>query len=564
MKLKFTAGLLLAILSTFTVSAQFTGYTAELDTVFFGADTPTPDDPFDPEGNLEFFGAYRIYANFTNPDDALSAIYSDVATLGTPLMYIDAPCGCHNPVTSSVSMDASNPSSIWMGPFLDWEYDTYWTIGMPSSDAPGFIPQGIGLPSDGTNVCSDFIDNGSIFTIGTPQNAVAGADLKIQIAQVTTCGDFTISACVQVFINGEQENIQYECPGVLEVFHLFNDGECVNDADADGICDEFEVIGCMEEDACNFDPAATDNTGGCDFTCYGCTDPYSCNYSEESTLDDGSCEYTSCAGCTDDTACNYTPGSWLDDGSCEYLSCAGCTNPDACNYDPSASIENSTCILPGDDCNDGDGSTEEDFIQDDCSCNGYGCSDPDACNYSPNAIPDNSLCNYITLYEIIGQANPNAVMLLSYSYPNTMGSTYEWETTSGDVEDGEGTSSVEVAWWGDGSGSICVTETNSGGCSGEQVCLDVEINPVNLEELLGDVPFSVYPSPANSEINILAPSVGIGGAIIQIRDAAGRIVYSSSIGSEATVDVSDLARGTYLVKLVSEENHSFFRRIVLN
>ncbi len=58
--------------------------------------------------------------NFTNPDDALSAIYSDVATLGTPLMYIDAPCGCYNPVTSSVSMDASNPSSIWMGPFLDW------------------------------------------------------------------------------------------------------------------------------------------------------------------------------------------------------------------------------------------------------------------------------------------------------------------------------------------------------------------------------------------------------------------------------------------------------------
>ena len=44
--------------------------------------------------------------------------------------------------------------------------------------------------------------------------------------------------------------------------------------------------------------------------------------------------------------------------------------------------------------------------------------------YNPNAIPDPGSCNYITLYTIVG--DPNAITLLTYSYPNTLGSTYEW------------------------------------------------------------------------------------------------------------------------------------------
>ena len=562
MKLKFTSVLLLALITSFTANAHFTGFTAELDTVFFGPDTPTPDDPFDPEGNLEFYGAYRIYANFTNESDALSALYSDVGSLGTPSMYIDAPCGCHNPVTGSYAMDASNPSTIWMGPFLDWEYDTYMTIGMPSSDAPGFLPQGVGLPTNGANICSDVIDNGSIFSVGMPQNSVAGTDLKVLVAQVTTCGHFSFSACVQVFINGDQEVIQYDCPGVLEVTHVYDDGECVNDADGDGICDEFEVIGCMEEDACNYDPEATDDTGGCDYSCYGCTDEFSCNFNAEATLDDGSCEYTSCAGCTDPVACNFNMEAWLDDGTCEYVTCSGCTDPAACNYEDGMTIDDGTCILPGDPCDDGEEYTYDDFIQEDCSCTGYGCDDPDACNYNPNAIPDPGSCNYITLYTIVGETNPNAITLLTYSYPNTPGSTYEWVTTFGDIEDGEGTNEVEVAWWGDDEGTICVTETNSGGCSGEQVCLDVDITPVNLDEL-GPVPFIMYPSPATTTLNIHAPRLGASGAIVQIRDSSGRLVHTSEIGSVASLDVSGLARGTYLVKLISEGEHSLFSRVIL-
>ena len=38
---------------------------------------------------------------------------------------------------------------------------------------------------------------------------------------------------------------------------------CLADADADGICDEFEVPGCTDAEACNFDELATDDDSSC-------------------------------------------------------------------------------------------------------------------------------------------------------------------------------------------------------------------------------------------------------------------------------------------------------------
>ena len=77
--------------------AQMTGIVIEVDTAFYGPNTPTPDDTFDPDGNLDGFVAYKVFAEFMNTSDVLSAVYADVDALATPPMYIDAPCGCHNP-----------------------------------------------------------------------------------------------------------------------------------------------------------------------------------------------------------------------------------------------------------------------------------------------------------------------------------------------------------------------------------------------------------------------------------------------------------------------------------
>ena len=56
--------------------------------------------------------------------------------------------------------------------------------------------------------------------------------------------------------------------------YLDCDGNCVNDADGDGVCDEIEIAGCNDPIACNYDEDATDNDGSCDYnSCiiYGCT-----------------------------------------------------------------------------------------------------------------------------------------------------------------------------------------------------------------------------------------------------------------------------------------------------
>ena len=40
--------------------------------------------------------------------------------------------------------------------------------------------------------------------------------------------------------------------------YLDCDGNCINDADGDAICDELEIVGCQDPFACNYDELATD------------------------------------------------------------------------------------------------------------------------------------------------------------------------------------------------------------------------------------------------------------------------------------------------------------------
>ena len=262
------------------------------------------------------------------------------------------------------------------------------------------------------------------------------------------------------------------------VNHVDCQGDCLQDADGDGICDEAEVPGCTNLAACNYSSEATENNGSCDFSsCYGCTDATACNYDPsvtelddscdyitcagctdpdacdfdaeatislvctypadseldcagnclvdadsdgvcdvlevsgctevtacnfnvEATDDDGSCEFLTCAGCTNPGACNFMAAATLNDGSCDYSECQGCTDANACNYAIDATAEDGSCIYPLDiwndpalDCGgfclsdtDGDGTCDLDEIR--------GCMEPGACNYDPLAEFDDESCEY--------------------------------------------------------------------------------------------------------------------------------------------------------------------------
>jgi len=92
-------------------------------------------------------------------------------------------------------------------------------------------------------------------------------------------------------------------------------GDCLSDFDGDGICDGFEVGGCTNPAACNFDVAATDDDCSCTFAVY----PYDCNGDCYLDADgDGICDGDEIAGCTDPEACEYNPDATDEDGSCTY------------------------------------------------------------------------------------------------------------------------------------------------------------------------------------------------------------------------------------------------------
>ena len=90
------------------------------------------------------------------------------------------------------------------------------------------------------------------------------------------------------------------------------DGNCLNDANINGICDELEVLGCTYAAACNYNMNANVDDGQCDFSCIpmgcqgpdvvqGCTVPEASNYDAFATCDNGSCTFSAaCAADLDD------------------------------------------------------------------------------------------------------------------------------------------------------------------------------------------------------------------------------------------------------------------------
>jgi hypothetical protein len=61
--------------------------------------------------------------------------------------------------------------------------------------------------------------------------------------------------------------------------------------------------------------AESETTEFCIGEGFGCTDANACNYDSAAINDNGSCNYD-CAGCMDETACNYDATSTQDNGSC--------------------------------------------------------------------------------------------------------------------------------------------------------------------------------------------------------------------------------------------------------
>ena len=206
-----------------------------------------------------------------------------------------------------------------------------------------------------------------------------------------------------------------------------------NDTDNDGICDELEITGCTDPDACNYNESATEDNGLCEYeSCVGCMEVLACNYDSNATIESEDCEYESCAGCMVETACNYDPLSTWPSDECIYTNnicdtCEdgliidndidgdgicdefdiGCIDPTACNYDIGATTDDGSCYNNDVGCGCDNPAADEGYDCDGNCLDGYilvdnlcvteqpGCIDPTACNYSPDSTGDDGSCEYI-------------------------------------------------------------------------------------------------------------------------------------------------------------------------
>ncbi|MAI24276.1 MAG: hypothetical protein CL828_09475, partial [Crocinitomicaceae bacterium] len=382
--------------------------------------------------DLTGFTTYRIYALCENADDFVSSVSGDTefpTRIQSSTSFFQSSFG---------GLTGSDQNGSLFGFFPSAAFDSYITIGLTESagagegnintiDNPGNV-WGNAFEG-GSDLLIDDAIGGSWFIFNGNTNGIAGDDYRVLLAQVTTDGELSGSMYVQFFENGspasdmrELIDFQQACYGPEELAAceypdplLDCDGNCLNDADGDGVCDEFEVLGCDDSLACNYQSQATDNDGSCtypdegydcndnclvdtdndgvcdEFEVTGCTDPAACSYDSNATEEDGSCSYPEtnydCAGnCLNDAD---------NDGVCDELEVAGCTDAMACNYDATATDNGNDCTYPetGYDCSgsclndmDGDGVCDEFEIA--------GCTADNACNYDASSTDDDGTCDF--------------------------------------------------------------------------------------------------------------------------------------------------------------------------
>jgi len=97
--------------------------------------------------------------------------------------------------------------------------------------------------------------------------------------------------------NGSWSNYPYFPSGIIAVTHIEEGLFLLR------LSGELSDLGCMDPEACNFDPSAIEDDGSCigfnecggcegeELFCIGCTDSEACNFVDVATIDDGSCSY---------------------------------------------------------------------------------------------------------------------------------------------------------------------------------------------------------------------------------------------------------------------------------
>jgi hypothetical protein len=338
------------------------------------------------------------------------------------------------------------------------------------------------------------------------------------------------------------------------------DNNC--DLEVDELCPD-EILGCIDVEACNFNPAANTDDGTCTFP--GCTDPTASNYDATAGCDDSSCQYAE--GCIDMSACNYDPLAVIDNGTCTY---PGCTNIDACNYDAIAGCDDGSCTLPG--CTDPTACNYDATAGcDDGSCLAGGCTDALACNYNPNAACDDGSCAYI-IGEVEGPQLVFTGDVNSYTFPCDAACEYLWtvsnlvgtEIIAGFVPGSDDVCEVQIAWGSfEGIASVQLAVSCDNGCSNTYEYL-VQINDTTstVPNYLANAGISLYPNPTLHQTTLEVPEALVGSDL-KVYNSIGALVYANRVADRRTqLDAAQWAAGVYNILLTDKDDRAVRVRMI--
>jgi len=160
---------------------------------------------------------------------------------------------------------------------------------------------------------------------------------------------------------------------------------------------------------------------------------------------------------------------------------------------------------------------------------------------------------------IIGSGNvkPNEILIYAVSF--TANSKYTWIINGGAQVSGSNSNSIYVLWGTAGLGRVCVIETNSFGCAGDTVCLDVTIaSPTAIDELVNsNNSIEVYPNPAYEYLNIELNSNLPQLVSIKFYDIRGSLIkeMSTEVLSKKPheLDISGWFPGIYYIKIQTDQ-----------
>ena len=233
---------------------------------------------------------YRIYAEFSDPLDEISAIYGDA---DSP-WQVDAVGGFYQAELGGNFGWSINAGIVAFLPEV--AFDSWFTLNASNSGEVNGLANTIGLngaifasfnAGGGFEISTSI--GGSIFTLAGDPMGQAGDDLRVLIAQLTAQEPPTGLFNLQVFAEGLQSQ-SYNHVGIPIAYASSGD----------------DVSGCMY--------------------------PAGLNYDADATLDDGSCAF---GGCTDAAALNYDSQATISDDSCLHL---GCMDPFGIDYDATANV----------------------------------------------------------------------------------------------------------------------------------------------------------------------------------------------------------------------------------